>query len=92
MFHDPELDHLTDGKGDIPSQPFYNNIEHLRTKQCPPQPIPKFEEALDLIMQPDNYHVKFNVRYLIDQSKFILISLLYRLTLNLITHQRDCSN
>lgn len=64
MFHDPELDHLTDGKGDIPSQPFYNNIEHLRTKQCPPQPIPKFEEALDLIMQPDNYHVKFNVSYL----------------------------
>ncbi|TIA69917.1 hypothetical protein E3P92_03353 [Wallemia ichthyophaga] len=61
MFHDPELDRLTDGSGSIPSKPYVGDIEHLRTLQQPAQPIPKFDEALELLMKPENNHVKFNI-------------------------------
>lgn len=65
MFHDPELDRLTNGSGSIPEKPYVGDIEHIRTIQTPPQPIPKFEEALELLMKPENRHVKFNVCFTI---------------------------
>ncbi|TIA89367.1 hypothetical protein E3P99_02149 [Wallemia hederae] len=61
MFHDPELDRLTNGSGSIPLKPYHGDIEHLRTLQQPAQPIPKFDEALELLMRPENSHVKFNI-------------------------------
>ena len=34
---------------------------HVRTVKEPKQPIPTFAETVDLLMQPENQHVKFNV-------------------------------
>lgn len=34
---------------------------HVRTKKTPIQPIPLFEELLELLMQPANRHIRFNV-------------------------------
>jgi len=33
----------------------------VRTKKEPVQPIPRFEELIDLIMDPENQHVTLNV-------------------------------
>jgi len=37
---------------------------HVRTKQQPIQPIPKFTEVLDLLIAPGHENVKLNVSYL----------------------------
>jgi hypothetical protein len=36
---------------------------HVRTKQQPIQPIPKFTEVLDLLVAPGHENVKLNVSY-----------------------------
>ena len=38
-----------------------NEFRHVRTKQEPVQPIPKFTEVLDLLLAPGHEHVKLNV-------------------------------
>ncbi|KAJ9093942.1 hypothetical protein QFC20_007028 [Naganishia adeliensis] len=53
MFHDPTLDRTTDGKGAIKEQAWVGNIEHVRTKKEPVQPIPTFQELIELIMEID---------------------------------------
>lgn len=73
MFHDPELDRLTDGHGSIPLKSYNGDIEHLRTLQQPAQPIPKFDEALELLMKPENSHVKFNVSILFYHTSTISV-------------------
>jgi len=34
---------------------------HVRTTKAPHQPIPLFTEVLDILMMPENAHVKLNV-------------------------------
>ena len=34
---------------------------HVRTTKAPHQPIPLFSEVLDILMMPENRHVKLNV-------------------------------
>lgn len=62
MFHDPSLERTTDGKGLIGEQPWVNGIEHVRTTARPHQQIPTFQQVCELLMHPDNRHVKLNVR------------------------------
>ncbi|EJT52155.1 glycerophosphodiester phosphodiesterase [Trichosporon asahii var. asahii CBS 2479] len=54
MFHDPTLDRTTNGSGTIKSQP------NVRTTKEPVQPVPRFDQLIDLIMEPENKHVKLN--------------------------------
>jgi len=61
MFHDPTLDRTTTGKGTIRTQPWKGVIEHVRTIKEPIQPIPRFEELVDLLMEPDHQHVFLNI-------------------------------
>ena len=61
MFHDPSLERTTDGKGFISQQNWENGIEFVRTKREPRQQIPTFEQVCDLLMRPENRHVKLNV-------------------------------
>ncbi|TXT10871.1 hypothetical protein VHUM_02376 [Vanrija humicola] len=61
MFHDPTLDRTTTGKGAIKTQPWKDVIENVRTKKEPVQPIPRFEELIDLLMKPENQHVLLNI-------------------------------
>lgn len=63
MFHDPALDRTTDGKGLIREQNWYgdNGMQNLRTVKKPAQSIPTFAETVELLMKPENQHVKFNV-------------------------------
>lgn len=61
MFHDPNLERTTNGKGLLHNQPWENVLEHVRTTKKPQQPIPLFSEVLDLLMLPNNRHVKLNV-------------------------------
>ncbi|CAO1614782.1 unnamed protein product [Parajaminaea phylloscopi] len=61
MFHDPSLERTTDGKGLIKDQPWKGVIEHVRTTQKPQQQLPTFRDICDLLMQPQNKHVKLNI-------------------------------
>jgi len=63
MFHDPSLERTTDSKGLIREREWYgtNGMEHARTIKEPKQPIPTFKGTLDLLMKPENQHVKFNI-------------------------------
>ncbi|ORY33432.1 PLC-like phosphodiesterase [Naematelia encephala] len=61
MFHDPTLDRTTTGKGLIRKQPWKGVIEHARTVKEPIQPIPRFEELVDLLMEEENRHVLLNI-------------------------------
>lgn len=61
MFHDPSLERTTDGKGFIREQQWSNGIEHIRTTKEPKQQIPTFHQVCDLLMKPENMHVKLNI-------------------------------
>lgn len=61
MFHDPSLERTTNGKGFIREQDWSNGIEHVRTTKEPRQQIPTFHQVCDLLMKPENMHVKLNV-------------------------------
>jgi len=63
MFHDPSLERTTDGKGLIRERNWYGQegMEFVRTIKEPKQAIPTFSETLELLMKPENQHVKFNV-------------------------------
>ncbi|CDR99563.1 hypothetical protein [Sporisorium scitamineum] len=63
MFHDPTLERTTDGKGLIYERPYYgqDGIEHIRTLKQPAQQIPTFPQVCDLLMRPENKHVKLNL-------------------------------
>lgn len=90
MFHDPSLERTTDGKGFIREQAWSNVIEHIRTIREPRQQIPTFQQVCDLLMKPENLHVKLNVslnsvEYELDQ----ILSPFCRSTLNLTTILND---
>jgi len=63
MFHDPTLERTTNSKGLIRESNWYgtDGMVHARTIKEPKQPIPTFIETLDLLMKPENQHVKFNI-------------------------------
>ncbi|CAO1638899.1 unnamed protein product [Sympodiomycopsis kandeliae] len=61
MFHDPSLERTTDGRGLIKQQPWHDGIEHVRTTAKPRQQLPTFRGICDLLMRPENKHVKLNI-------------------------------
>jgi len=63
MLHDPSLERTTDSKGQIRERDWYgpDGMEHVRTIREPKQPIPTFTEMIDLLMRPENQHVKLNI-------------------------------
>lgn len=61
MFHDPSLERTTNGKGLIRKQPWKDCIEHVKTTAKPHQRLPTFRDVCDLLMRPENKHVKLNV-------------------------------
>lgn len=61
MFHDPSLERTTDGKGLIKDQPWKGVVEHVRTTAKPNQQLPTFKDVCDLLMKPENKHIKLNV-------------------------------
>lgn len=76
MFHDPTLDRTTDGKGEIKEQSWVGSIEHVRTKKEPIQPIPRFDELIELLMEPENRHVVLNIDCKIQNDPDILFPLI----------------
>ena len=61
MFHDPSLERTTNGTGLIRTQPWKGCIENIRTSKAPHQQLPTFQQVCDLLMRPENKHVKLNV-------------------------------
>lgn len=61
MFHDPTLDRTTNGTGRIRDQDWAGGMEHVRTKAEPVQPIPLFEELIELLMRPESRHLVLNI-------------------------------
>ncbi|KAG8920340.1 hypothetical protein FRC03_001890 [Tulasnella sp. 419] len=63
MFHDPSLERTTSMKAVIRESKWHgeNGIHKARTLKAPHQAIPTFVETIDLLMKPENRHVKFNV-------------------------------
>ncbi|WVR09202.1 hypothetical protein IAU60_006264 [Kwoniella sp. DSM 27419] len=76
MFHDPELHRTTDGEGLIHKQPWTGVLEHVRTKAAPHQPIPKFTEVLDILLQPENMNVKLNIDCKVENDPVKLFTLI----------------
>jgi len=63
MFHDPSLERTTDSTGLIRERNWYGSdgMVHARTIKAPKQAIPTFTETLDLLMKPENQHIKFDI-------------------------------
>jgi len=77
MFHDPYLERVTNGTGLIKEQAFVGNIDQLLTTKQPSQPIPTFEQTIDLLMQPEAKHVKLNIDCKADNDGDKLFNLLH---------------
>ncbi|KAF9478389.1 PLC-like phosphodiesterase [Pholiota conissans] len=79
MFHDPVLDRVTDSTGRIKDQNWNgeNGLQHVRTKKEPKQAIPTFAQAIELLMRPENLHVKFNIDVKADNDPTRLFTLLH---------------
>ncbi|EPQ59044.1 PLC-like phosphodiesterase [Gloeophyllum trabeum ATCC 11539] len=80
MFHDPSLERTTDGTGFIRERYWYgkDGMEHVRTKKEPRQAIPTFPETVELLMKPENQHVKLNVDVKIQSDPDRLFPLLHK--------------
>ncbi|WWC97730.1 hypothetical protein V866_004615 [Kwoniella sp. B9012] len=76
LFHDPELHRTTDGEGLIHKQPWNGVLEHVRTKKAPHQPIPRFTEVLDILLQPENINVKLNIDCKVENDPVKLFGLI----------------
>jgi len=81
MFHDPELSRTTDSTGYIKERIWYgqDGMEHVRTVKEPKQPIPTFIETLELLMKPENQHVKFNIDVKVQNDPGRLFSLMHKI-------------
>ncbi|OBZ70078.1 Phosphatidylglycerol phospholipase C [Grifola frondosa] len=79
MFHDPSLDRTTDGSGLIREKIWYgaDGMEHLRTVKEPKQAIPTFAQTVELLMKPENRHVKFNVDVKVQNKPAHLFALMH---------------
>ncbi|TFK55430.1 PLC-like phosphodiesterase [Heliocybe sulcata] len=78
MFHDPSLERTTDGHGLIREKYWYGpeGMENVRTKKEPKQAIPTFPETIELLMKPENRHVKLNIDVKIQNEPNRLFTLL----------------
>ncbi|TXT13585.1 hypothetical protein VHUM_00952 [Vanrija humicola] len=76
MFHDPNLDRTTDGKGKLHDQPWVGVLEHVRTLEQPAQPIPRFTQVIELLMKPENQHVKLNIDCKVENDPVKLFGLI----------------
>jgi glycerophosphoryl diester phosphodiesterase len=81
MFHDPYLHRTTDYKGNIRDLEWYGEkgMMHARTTKEPKQGIPTFEETINLLMRPENHHVKFNVDVKVQNDPDRLFKLLHEI-------------
>jgi len=81
MTHDPNLERTTDSKGFIKDRVWYgpDGMEHVRTLKAPRQSIPTFIETLDLLMLPENQHVKFNVDVKVQNDPDRLFSIMNKI-------------
>ncbi|EIN10494.1 PLC-like phosphodiesterase [Punctularia strigosozonata HHB-11173 SS5] len=81
MFHDPTLQRTTNGTGIIRELDWYGpeGMEHLRTIKEPKQPIPTFAETVELLMKPENRHVKFNVDVKVQNDPERLFGLMHKI-------------
>ena len=61
LAHDPSLDRTTNGHGLIAETPYHNGIDQLQTLKKPSQPVPTFAHLIQLLCQPENAHVLFNI-------------------------------
>lgn len=71
-FHDPELGRTTDGRGKIHEANWRDELEHVRTLEKPSQPIPLFDQVIDLLMRPENAHVKLNIDCKVENKPDVL--------------------
>ncbi|KAF8969351.1 PLC-like phosphodiesterase [Flammula alnicola] len=78
MFHDPALERTTDSNGQIRERTWHgeDGMQHVRTKKEPKQAIPTFAETVELLMRPENLHVKFNVDVKVQNDPDRLFSLM----------------
>ncbi|KAI9485638.1 MAG: PLC-like phosphodiesterase [Benjaminiella poitrasii] len=52
MMHDLTLDRTSTGTGAVHDQMWHGYIDNLTTKTSPPQPIPRFNDVVNLLTQP----------------------------------------
>jgi len=80
MFHDPELSRTTDSTGAIRQRDWYgkDGMEHVRTVKEPKQAIPTFVQTVELLMRPENRHVKFNVDVKVQNDPERLFTLMHK--------------
>ncbi|KAJ3563203.1 hypothetical protein NP233_g9090 [Leucocoprinus birnbaumii] len=78
MFHDPDLARTTNSTGLIKERNWFgeDGMQHVRTIKEPIQPIPLFSETVELLMRPENLHVRFNIDVKIQNDPEKLFKLL----------------
>jgi phosphatidylglycerol phospholipase C len=53
MMHDLTLDRTSTGKGAVNDQNWHGYIDSITTKAEPAQPIPRFNDVLDYLVDPE---------------------------------------
>lgn len=53
MMHDLTLDRTSTGKGPVNNQNWHGYIDSITTKAEPTQPIPRFNDVLDYLIDPE---------------------------------------
>jgi len=81
MFHDPSLERTTDGEGIIREKKWFGEggMEHVRTLKEPRQAIPTFAQTIEILMKPENRHVKFNVDVKVQNDPPRLFNLMHNI-------------
>lgn len=80
MSHDPDLARTTDAVGLIKERNWFgeDGMEHCRTLKEPKQPMPTFAQTIELLMLPENRHVKFNVDVKVQNNPDRLFKLMHQ--------------
>jgi len=75
------LGRTTDFAGQIKERNWFgkDGMQHVRTRKEPRQPIPTFAETIELLMKPENQHVKFNVDVKVQNDPDRLFSLMHQI-------------
>ncbi|PWN26510.1 PLC-like phosphodiesterase [Jaminaea rosea] len=91
MFHDPSLERTTNGTGLIKEQPWKGVIENFRTTKKPHQQLPTFKDVCDLLMRPENKHVKLNIDIKPENDPEVLFKLMKQVVSSYPSYATDLS-
>lgn len=80
MMHDLTMNRTSTGLGPVREQNWHGYIDGITTKTEPPQPIPRFNDVLDYLIQPEISEGKKGLYMIVDIKVNLMITFFFRST------------